>query len=203
MEASTSARTFFSSAQQEPASLKFNQRKLVGWTPQQLYTVVSNVEDYRLFVPWCQRSQIVKPLAGNYLEAELEVGFQLLVERYTSQVFLSPPRQVRSKVANSTLFHHLDSTWTMEPGPTPASCWLTFAVDFAFRSQLHAYVADMFFSEVVKQMTGAFEKRCEQLYGTSSLLRAEQLRKQQQQRHHEQRHHEHEAAPRCGSGRPA
>lgn len=114
--------------------------------------------------------------------------------RYTSQVFLSPPRQVRSKVANSTLFHHLDSTWTMEPGPTPASCWLTFAVDFAFRSQLHGYVADMFFSEVVKQMTGAFEKRCEQLYGESSLLRAEQLRKQQ---------HHHESAPRCGSGRPA
>lgn len=54
---------------------------LCRWTPQQLYTVVSNVEDYRKFVPWCHRSQIVKPLADNYLEAELEVGFQLLLER--------------------------------------------------------------------------------------------------------------------------
>ncbi|KXZ54656.1 hypothetical protein GPECTOR_4g722 [Gonium pectorale] len=148
----------------------FKQRRLVGWTPQQLYTVVSRVEDYHKFVPWCQRSTVIKPPANNYMEAELEVGFQVLVERYTSQVFLSPPHSVRSRVADSSLFDHLDSTWTMEPGPTPRSCWLSFSVDFAFRSQLHGYLADLFFSEVVKQMSGAFEGRCAALYGPSSLL---------------------------------
>lgn len=176
MEASTSQRCFFTASQWVPESLKFNQRKLVGWTPEQLYTVVAGVEDYHKFVPWCQKSRVVKPCVNNYLEAELEVGFQLLVERYTSQVHLNPGRQVRSCVPNSTLFHHLDSTWSMEQGPTPASCWLTFNVDFAFRSQLHSYLADIFFSEVVKQMTGAFELRCKELYGPSSLLRAGQLR---------------------------
>ncbi|EFJ39687.1 hypothetical protein VOLCADRAFT_33835, partial [Volvox carteri f. nagariensis] len=135
------------------------------WTPEQFYAVVSRVEDYHKFVPWCQKSTIVKPPANNYMEAELEVGFQVLVERYTSQIYLTPPRSVRSRVNNSTLFDHLDSTWTMEPGPTPRSCWLSFSVDFAFRSQLHGYLADIFFSEVVKQMTGAFEGRCAKLYG--------------------------------------
>ena len=51
------------------------------WTPEQLYTVVARVEDYHKFVPWCQKSRVVKPCVNNYLEAELEVGFQLLVER--------------------------------------------------------------------------------------------------------------------------
>lgn len=90
--------------------------------------------------------------------------------RYTSKVYLSPG-QVRSTVEDSYLFHHLDSVWRVEPGPTPRSCWLTFSVDFAFRSQLHSYLADVFFSEVVKQMTTAFEGRCLQQYGQSSLLR--------------------------------
>ncbi|GIL66917.1 hypothetical protein Vafri_20432 [Volvox africanus] len=170
-QASTSTRNFFTMGTPMPAKV-FNQRRLVGWAPEQLYAVVSRVEDYHKFVPWCQKSTVVKPMANNYLEAELEVGFQVLVERYTSQVFLMPPRSVRSRVADSSLFDHLDSTWTMEAGPTPRSCWLSFSVDFAFRSQLHGYLADIFFTEVVKQMSGAFEGRCAKLYGPSSLVAA-------------------------------
>jgi hypothetical protein len=52
------------------------------WAPDQLYRVVSEVEHYHTFVPWCQKSTIKKRSAdGKYLEAELEVGFQMLVER--------------------------------------------------------------------------------------------------------------------------
>jgi ribosome-associated toxin RatA of RatAB toxin-antitoxin module len=68
--------------------------------------------------------------------------------RYVSKVNLQAPRLVRSTVADSMLFHHLDSSWRMEPGPTPHTCWLTFEVDFAFNSVLYTHLADMFFSEV-------------------------------------------------------
>jgi ribosome-associated toxin RatA of RatAB toxin-antitoxin module len=40
------------------------------------------VEDYHRFVPWCCRSHVLrKAQDGTYLEAELEVGFQMLNER--------------------------------------------------------------------------------------------------------------------------
>ncbi|KAJ9512625.1 hypothetical protein QJQ45_018871 [Haematococcus lacustris] len=68
------------------------------------------------------------------------------------------------------VFHHLDSSWGMEPGPSPNSCWLTFHVDFAFNNALYGHLADVFFSEVVKRMVEAFEGRCNTLYGQSSLL---------------------------------
>lgn len=81
------------------------------------------------------------------------------------------PKVVRSSVSNSSLFDHLDSTWSMEPGPTPQSCWLSFDVDFAFRSPIYSHVAEMFFSEVVKRMASAFDARCGVRYGPSSLVR--------------------------------
>lgn len=107
---------------------------------------------------------------GTFMEAELEVGFQVLVERYISQVTLHPPHKVQSTVHDSMLFHHLDSTWSMEAGPSPNTCWLSFNVDFAFNNALYGNLAEMFFSEVVQRMIGAFEKRCQTMYGPSSLI---------------------------------
>ncbi|MEW5315857.1 MAG: hypothetical protein WDW38_007258 [Sanguina aurantia] len=168
-------RTFFTPpAFLKPASLQFNQRRLVGWSPSQLYNVISKVEDYNKFVPWCRKSMVVKRVGDGYMEAELEVGFQMLRERYISKVTLQRDTKVRSCVSDSALFDHLDSTWVMEQGPTQHSCWLTFDVDFAFRSALHGYVADMFFAEVVKRMVGAFEGQCDKRFGQSSLIRVRQ-----------------------------
>ena len=54
------------------------------WTPRQVYDVVAAVEHYHRFVPWCQRSAVLVRRGAppsEYLEAELEVGFQMFVER--------------------------------------------------------------------------------------------------------------------------
>lgn len=60
----------------------YHERKLLGYSPEQMFAVVSNVEDYSEFVPWCQTSTVLyNSEDGTYLEAELEVGFQVFVER--------------------------------------------------------------------------------------------------------------------------
>jgi ribosome-associated toxin RatA of RatAB toxin-antitoxin module len=46
-----------------------------------MYEVISQVENYHKFVPWCQKSHVTKR-KERYIEAELVVGFQVLVERY-------------------------------------------------------------------------------------------------------------------------
>ena len=63
-------------------------------------------------------------------------------------MFLKPGRQVISKVYDSTLFDHLDSTWDFAVGPAPTSTWLTFSVDFGFKSPLYRHIAAVFFEEV-------------------------------------------------------
>jgi coenzyme Q-binding protein COQ10 len=68
------------------------------YPPDQLYDVVAAVDFYEDFVPWCQRSEILmRKQEGpvEELEAELEVGFKLFTESYTSHVTQERPRYVR------------------------------------------------------------------------------------------------------------
>lgn len=52
-----------------------------SYSPEQLYAVVANVSDYNQFVPWCQKSTVLVSSDPTYMEAEMEVGFQVFVER--------------------------------------------------------------------------------------------------------------------------
>ena len=148
-----------------------------------MFDVVASVEHYKDFVPWCQNSTVVfQQIDNTYVEAELEVGFQIFVEKYLSKVKLQRPTMISSHVGESTLFSHLNSSWKFQPGPTPESVWMTFHVDFAFKSPLYRHVASLFFEEVVEKMMGAFEGRCRKLYGPSSLFKSYQEQREQRRR---------------------
>eukprot|EP00878_Enallax_costatus_P012043 GHUV01012575.1.p1 GENE.GHUV01012575.1~~GHUV01012575.1.p1 ORF type:complete len:330 (+),score=91.01 GHUV01012575.1:642-1631(+) len=182
----SSNRSFFSQLL-KPQGKAYKERRLIGYSPEQLYAVVSSVQHYHQFVPWCVGSDIIKRSDdGSYLEAELAIGFQMISERYTSRVKLQAPHTVSSTVADSALFHHLESVWQLKPGPSPNTTWLSFSVDFAFLNPLYANIAQLFFSEVVTRMMGAFEGRCQHLYGPPSFIMTGQ--KQPAQQHQLQRH---------------
>ena len=76
-------------------------------------------------------------------------------------MYLKPGEQVVSKVFDSTLFDHLDSTWDFKVGPSPSSTWLTFSVDFGFKSPLYRSVAAVFFEEArFPELTSTSQNAC-------------------------------------------
>lgn len=144
----------------------FEEDRVIGHTPQQVFDVVAGVDTYADFVPWCLKSKVLCR-KDNKMDAELEIGFKVFVENYISHVELKPPDLIKTTVSQSTLFDFLNNEWHFKPGPTPDSCHLFFVVDFQFKSALYRKVANIFFSEVQARLVDSFEERCKIVYGPS------------------------------------
>ncbi|XP_072989356.1 uncharacterized protein [Typha latifolia] len=146
-------------------SKTYEERRVMGYSPEQLFTVVAAVDLYEDFVPWCQRSRVIRRNSDGSIDAELEIGFKFLVESYVSHVEMEKPKYIKTTASQSGLFDHLINIWEFNPGPVPGTCDLYFFVDFKFQSPLYRQVASMFFKEVVSRLVGSFSDRCHRIYG--------------------------------------
>lgn len=135
-----------------------------------MYDVVSDVENYHKFLPFCKKSRVFSRRT-NFLKAELVIGFPPLNERYISNVTLREPNLVKAECVDGRLFNYLLNYWKFSPGlkDIPQSCVIDFMVNFEFKSALHSHLANLFFDQIVKQMEHAFINEAENRYGGPSI----------------------------------
>ena len=126
--------TFRSIYEGEPTRKHYHERRLLKFSNDQLYHVVSNVQMYKQFVPWCQESTVVTKTTKG-LEAELVVGFGYFKERYISVVELDRPSKITATSKETNLFEYLRTEWRFAPSRVdPRKCWVTFEIEFKFRN---------------------------------------------------------------------
>jgi coenzyme Q-binding protein COQ10 len=141
---------------------KYAERRLLPYTPEQLFDLVADIERYPEFLPWCIGARIRERRAGE-LNADLVIGFKVYRERFTSHVVLSPPGQIHVTYSDGP-FRYLQNEWKFEPGPN-GGCVIDFYVDFEFKSKMLQKLIEVLFSEAVRRMVAAFEGRARKLYG--------------------------------------
>jgi len=143
------------------------EKRVLPYTPDQLFRLVADVERYPEFLPWAVAARI-RRREGNVILADLVIGFKMVRERFTSKVTLDEPnRRIDVEYAEGP-FHYLNNHWIFDPHPE--GCLVDFYVDFEFRNKVLQKIIGALFNEAVRRMVAAFETRAHQLYGDQGAV---------------------------------
>lgn len=143
-----------SSAQTYTIIKKFNH-------PQPLiYELVSRVDLYHEFIPYCTSSFITErsPITNEPTIAGLRVGFQAFDEEFSCDLQCERPKLVIAKSITHSLFQFLETEWEIKAVDKNQSV-ATLNLKYEFKSQLYNKVSSLFAKKVASLMTKAFEKR--------------------------------------------
>lgn len=148
------------------------EKRVLPYSPSQLYELVIDIERYPEFLPWCLGAR-VRTREEDLIVADLIIGFKMFRERFTSRVKPDPVAQRIDVTYAEGPFKYLENHWVFEDHPQ--GCRIDFYVDFEFRSKLLQKLIESLFHEAVRRMVTAFETRANHLYGPTGALRAPQI----------------------------
>lgn len=137
----------------------YSECKRLNYSLEHVQSVVTDVNQYSSFVPWCVKSNVIKIYDNNNFDAKLAVGFKMFVEEYNSRVQVVPGKSVTATSFDTGLFQHLETRWSFHKVNND-SVDVTFEIDFEFKSKIYSTVSAQFLDEVVGEMVNAFEKQC-------------------------------------------
>ena len=137
------------------------ERRLLPYTPEQLFDLVADVERYPEFLPWCLGARI-RERTDTMVLADLIIGFKMVRERFTSRVILYPKHAIDVTYEEGP-FRYLNNHWGFHAAE--GGCDLEFFVDFEFKSRMLQKIIEMLFNEAVRRMVASFEARAKALYG--------------------------------------
>ena len=86
---------------------RHTERRVLPFTPAQMYDLVADIEKYPQFLPWCSGARI-RERRDNLVVADLMISFKIYRERFTSKVTLQAPDRIDT-VFSEGPFKHLQT----------------------------------------------------------------------------------------------
>lgn len=146
----------------------YSDEKHMPYKAKQMFDLVSDIEHYQDFLPWCLGSRITKRQEyedREILSADLLIGYKMFRETFTSRVELiesGEGLQVLVQNVNGP-FKEMKNHWIIVDEPQ-GGCKVSFHVSFEFKSFLLNQMMSSFFEQATQKMVTSFEERAKLLY---------------------------------------
>lgn len=148
---------------------------LLWYSPREMYALVTAVEDYPKFLPWCDKAEVLQR-HDDGMTARLHIHFAGVRQAFTTRNVNETGRTVHMALVDGP-FSQLEGTWTFSPLNMPGAsappadpldspaCKVEFSLKYAFSSRPLELVISPVFDRIANTFIDAFVKRAEQVHG--------------------------------------
>jgi ribosome-associated toxin RatA of RatAB toxin-antitoxin module len=138
---------------------------LIWYTAQEMFALVTDVEHYAEFLPWCDHAKVLERDEQGML-AEIGIAFAGIHQKFTTRNTHVPGREVHVKLVSGP-FSNLDGHWTFTPvgDAGQRACRVDLKLEYGFQNMALAALVGPVFDRIAGSMVDAFVKRAEQVYG--------------------------------------
>lgn len=149
---------------------------LLWYSPREMYGLVTDVQAYPQFLPWCDRAEVITT-HDDGVTARLHIAFAGVHQAFTTRNVNEANMSVGMRLVDGP-FSQLEGTWrftplqkpgqpgepAIDPADSPA-CKVEFALNYAFSSRALSLVISPVFDRIANTFVEAFVKRAEQVHG--------------------------------------
>jgi ribosome-associated toxin RatA of RatAB toxin-antitoxin module len=140
---------------------------LLWYSPREMYDLVTAVEDYPKFLPWCEKAEVTENHEGG-MTAKIYLAYAGVRHSFTTKNVHVPGELVDMRLVDGP-FSLLEGTWAFaplgRPGSEATACRIDFDLSYAFSSKALETVLSPVFDRVANTFVDSFVKRAEQVYG--------------------------------------
>lgn len=140
---------------------------LLAHSPHQMYALVTDVEDYPQFLPWCERAEVLER-RDDGITARLHLSYLGVRQSFTTRNMQVPDRSVDLQLVDGP-FSQLDGSWRFNAvpatdGAAADACRVDFELRYTFANfMLEALISPMF-DRIADTFVDTFVRRAEQVH---------------------------------------
>ena len=141
---------------------------LIWYSPREMYALVTAVQDYPKFLPWCERAEVAKQ-HDDGVTARLHLNYLGLRQAFTTRNTHVDDESVVLALVDGP-FSQLDGTWSFVPvpatgGPMALACRIDFELRYDFANRALEALVSPVFDRIANTFVDSFVKRAEQVHG--------------------------------------
>ncbi|BEP96758.1 type II toxin-antitoxin system RatA family toxin [Acidovorax sp. sif1233] len=138
---------------------------LIWYSPEEMFALVTGVEHYPQFLPWCDHAAVLEQTAEG-MTAEVGISFGGIRQTFVTHNTHEAGRRVRMRLVKGP-FSQLDGDWLFHPvgDGSQRACRVELSLNYGFDNAALAALVGPVFDRIAGSMVDAFVKRAEQVYG--------------------------------------
>ena len=133
---------------------------LVSHSPQQMFELVSGIQSYPAFLPWCDYG-LVKPISDNVVEATVGIAKGRVSKRFTTRNEHLMYESIHMELLDGP-FEYLRGDWLFKT-LGDESCKISLELDYKFQNSILSVMIAPIFNNIANRLVDSFCQRADQL----------------------------------------